>query len=132
MVKIPLNAHVFYIKNPSKIPAATAEPITPATFGLGALSFVIATASGVIFVKIFNLFLKKDNKINPLIGNAGVSAVPDSARISQVVCRIIFQTYYLRDTCRIRYGRYTCITDQRIDLIIFLQEEVEYLHEDHT
>jgi len=54
-------------------------------FGLGALSFVIATASGVIFVKIFNLFLKKGNKINPLIGNAGVSAVPDSARISQVV-----------------------------------------------
>lgn len=54
-------------------------------FFLGALSFVIATASGVIFVKIFNLFLGKNNKINPLIGNAGVSAVPDSARISQVV-----------------------------------------------
>jgi len=54
-------------------------------FGLGALSFVIATASGVLFVKLFNLFLSKDNKINPLIGNAGVSAVPDSARISQVV-----------------------------------------------
>ena len=54
-------------------------------FMLGALSFVIATASGVIFVKIFNLFLKKDSKINPLIGNAGVSAVPDSARISQIL-----------------------------------------------
>lgn len=54
-------------------------------FGLGALSFVIATASGVLFVKLFNLFLSKDNKINPLIGNAGVSAVPDSARISQTV-----------------------------------------------
>lgn len=54
-------------------------------FGLGALSFIIATASGVMFVKFFNLFLKKENKINPLIGNAGVSAVPDSARISQVV-----------------------------------------------
>ena len=40
-------------------------------FALGALSFVIATASGVIFVKIFNIFLKKGNKINPLIGNAG-------------------------------------------------------------
>ena len=52
-------------------------------FMLGALSFIIATASGVLFVKFFNLFLKKDNKINPLIGNAGVSAVPDSARISQ-------------------------------------------------
>ncbi len=54
-------------------------------FGIGALSFIIATASGVLFVKLFNLFLKKENKINPLIGNAGVSAVPDSARVSQIV-----------------------------------------------
>ena len=64
-------------------------------FALGALSFVIATASGVIFVKIFNLFLKKGNKINPLIGNAGVSAVPDSARISQVVGLEYDPTNYL-------------------------------------
>ncbi len=54
-------------------------------FVLGAISFILATAAGVLFVKFFNLFLKKDNKINPLIGNAGVSAVPDSARISQVL-----------------------------------------------
>ena len=54
-------------------------------FALGALSFVIATASGVIFVKIFNIFLKKGNKINPLIGSAGVSAVPMAARVSQNV-----------------------------------------------
>jgi oxaloacetate decarboxylase beta subunit len=54
-------------------------------FAIGALSFVIATIAGILFVKIFNLFLSKDNKINPLIGNAGVSAVPDSARISQVL-----------------------------------------------
>ena len=54
-------------------------------FALGAFSFIVATASGVLFVKIFNLMLKKDDKINPLIGNAGVSAVPDSARISQIV-----------------------------------------------
>ncbi len=54
-------------------------------FVIGALSFVIATATGVLFVKFMNLFLKKENKINPLIGNAGVSAVPDSARISQTV-----------------------------------------------
>lgn len=54
-------------------------------FILGAVSFIIATAAGVLFVKFFNLFLKKGNKINPLIGNAGVSAVPDSARISQVL-----------------------------------------------
>ncbi|MFO7868748.1 MAG: sodium ion-translocating decarboxylase subunit beta [Bacteroidales bacterium] len=52
-------------------------------FGLGALSFVIATTGGVLFAKFMNLFLPKDNKINPLIGNSGVSAVPDSARVSQ-------------------------------------------------
>jgi len=54
-------------------------------FILGAASFVIATTAGVLFVKLFNLFLKEGNKINPLIGNAGVSAVPDSARVSQNV-----------------------------------------------
>ena len=60
--------------------------LTPASvkiFSLGALSFVMATCAGIFFVKFFNLFLKEGNKINPLIGNAGVSAVPDSARISQ-------------------------------------------------
>ncbi len=54
-------------------------------FGLGLLSFVIATACGVLFVKFMNLFCKEGRKINPLIGNAGVSAVPDSARVSEVV-----------------------------------------------
>ncbi|MGL5015068.1 MAG: sodium ion-translocating decarboxylase subunit beta [Bacteroidales bacterium] len=54
-------------------------------FVLGALSFIIATSTGVLFVKFFNIFLSKDNKINPLIGNSGVSAVPDSARISHHV-----------------------------------------------
>ncbi|CCY34567.1 MAG TPA: sodium ion-translocating decarboxylase subunit beta [Candidatus Coprenecus stercorigallinarum] len=54
-------------------------------FILGAFSFMVATFGGVMFVKIFNLFLKPGNKINPLIGNAGVSAVPDSARVSQLV-----------------------------------------------
>lgn len=54
-------------------------------FALGAGSFVIATFGGVMFVKILNLFLKEGKKINPLIGNSGVSAVPDSARVSQVV-----------------------------------------------
>ncbi|HCK40093.1 MAG: glutaconyl-CoA decarboxylase subunit beta [Planctomycetaceae bacterium] len=52
-------------------------------FGLGALSFAIATASGVLFAKFMNLFLKE--KINPLLGAAGVSAVPDSARVVQMV-----------------------------------------------
>ena len=51
-------------------------------FAVGACAFIIATASGVCFVKIMNLFLPKDSKINPLIGNAGVSAVPMAARIS--------------------------------------------------
>ena len=64
-------------------------------FGLGALSFLIATASGVLFVKFFNLFLKDENKINPLIGNAGVSAVPDAARISQEVGLKYDNTNYL-------------------------------------
>ena len=54
-------------------------------FILGAFSFVIATFAGVLFVKFFNLFLKEGNKINPLIGNAGVSAVPDAARVSNNV-----------------------------------------------
>lgn len=54
-------------------------------FALGAASFVIATFGGVMFVKIINLFLKEGNKMNPLIGNAGVSAVPDSARVSQII-----------------------------------------------
>ena len=51
-------------------------------FMLGFMAFVIASASGVLFVKLFNLFLPQSKKINPLIGNAGVSAVPMSSRIS--------------------------------------------------
>ncbi|MDE6559534.1 MAG: sodium ion-translocating decarboxylase subunit beta, partial [Muribaculaceae bacterium] len=51
-------------------------------FGLGFLAFIIASSAGVLSVKIFNLFLAKNKKINPLIGNAGVSAVPMAARIS--------------------------------------------------
>ncbi|MCG8618894.1 MAG: sodium ion-translocating decarboxylase subunit beta [Desulfobacterales bacterium] len=47
-------------------------------FLLGAVAFSIATASGVIFAKIMNLFMKE--KINPLLGASGVSAVPGSAR----------------------------------------------------
>jgi oxaloacetate decarboxylase beta subunit len=50
-------------------------------FGLGAISFVIATMGGLLFAKLMNMFLKGDNRINPLIGAAGVSAVPDSARV---------------------------------------------------
>ncbi len=51
-------------------------------FGLGALAFCIATGSGILFAKFMNLFTK--NKINPIIGAAGVSAVPLAARVCQV------------------------------------------------
>ena len=56
-------------------------------FLLGLISFVIATICGVLFAKFMNLFAREGHKINPLIGNAGVSAVPDSARVSEVVGR---------------------------------------------
>jgi carboxybiotin decarboxylase len=62
--------------------------LTPASvgiFALGAVSFMIATTGGVLFAKFMNLFLSEENKINPLIGNSGVSAVPDSARVSQMI-----------------------------------------------
>ena len=55
--------------------------VTPKALGiffLGAVAFSIATASGLIFAKFMNLFLKE--KINPLLGASGVSAVPGSAR----------------------------------------------------
>ncbi|HPE55068.1 MAG TPA: sodium ion-translocating decarboxylase subunit beta [Bacteroidales bacterium] len=52
-------------------------------FVLGALSFMVATAGGIMFAKVMNVFLPKENRINPLVGAAGVSAVPDSARVVQ-------------------------------------------------
>ena len=64
-------------------------------FLLGLLSFVIATMCGVLFVKFMNLFCKEGRKINPLIGNAGVSAVPDAARVSQNVGREIDKNNHL-------------------------------------
>ncbi|MBU0983407.1 MAG: sodium ion-translocating decarboxylase subunit beta [candidate division Zixibacteria bacterium] len=60
--------------------------LTPASikiFALGATSFMIATASGVLFAKLMNYVSKKP--LNPIIGAAGVSAVPDSARVCQMV-----------------------------------------------
>lgn len=53
--------------------------------GLGVLAFIFGTIGGVLFAKFMNLFSKK--KINPLIGSAGVSAVPMAARISQKVAQ---------------------------------------------
>ncbi len=55
---------------------------TLAILGLGVIAFGVSTATGVLMAKFMNLFSK--NKINPLIGSAGVSAVPMAARVSQV------------------------------------------------
>lgn len=66
---------------------ATAERfLSVQTIGIlimGVVAFGVSTAGGVLFAKVMNLFLK--NKINPLIGSAGVSAVPMAARVSQKV-----------------------------------------------
>lgn len=70
--------------------------LTPRSIGifvLGAASFMVATAAGVLFAKGINLFTKQ--KINPLLGAAGVSAVPDSARVVQLVGNSEDPTNYL-------------------------------------
>ncbi len=72
-------------------------------FMLGALAFSVATASGVLFAKFLNLFLKE--KINPLVGAAGVSAVPDSARVVQMVAREEDKTNFFAYA---RYGPQCC------------------------
>jgi carboxybiotin decarboxylase len=59
------------------------KPESVLIFILGAASFMVATAGGLLFAKVMNLFLSDENKLNPLIGAAGVSAVPDSARVVQ-------------------------------------------------
>lgn len=57
------------------------RPQTLAIFGLAALAFAVSTAGGVLMAKFVNLFRKEP--INPLIGAAGVSAVPMAARVAQ-------------------------------------------------
>ncbi|MBO5380104.1 MAG: sodium ion-translocating decarboxylase subunit beta [Clostridia bacterium] len=68
---------------------ATAETFlqwkTIIIIAMGIVAFGVATASGVLIAKLMNLFLPKGKKINPLIGSAGVSAVPMAARVSQKV-----------------------------------------------
>ena len=61
------------------------KPTSLKIFALGAVAFIVAMTSGILFAKIMNVFSK--NKINPLIGAAGVSAVPDSARVAQTVAQ---------------------------------------------
>lgn len=58
------------------------KPQSVVIFAMGAVAFMIGTASGVLFAKLMNVF--SSNKINPLIGSAGVSAVPMAARVSHV------------------------------------------------
>ena len=66
---------------------ATAEaflnPRTLFILVLGVIAFGMGTAGGVLLAKVMNFFSKDENKINPLIGSAGVSAVPMAARVSQ-------------------------------------------------
>jgi sodium ion-translocating decarboxylase, beta subunit len=52
---------------------------------LGLVAFIVGTAGGVVMAKFMNIFLPEGKKINPLIGSAGVSAVPMAARVSQKV-----------------------------------------------
>lgn len=61
------------------------KPQSVVIFLMGAASFALATVSGILFAKVMNLFLKE--KINPLLGSAGVSAVPHAARVAQVVAQ---------------------------------------------
>jgi len=56
-------------------------------FALGCVAFAFSTAGGLALAKLMNLFLPEGKKINPLIGSAGVSAVPMAARVSQNVAR---------------------------------------------
>ena len=68
---------------------ATAEAFlnvkTLMILAMGIVAFGVASACGVLFAKLMNLFLPEGKKINPLIGSAGVSAVPMAARVSQKV-----------------------------------------------
>lgn len=57
------------------------EPETALIFAIGVLAFAFDTVGGVLFAKLVNLFLKK--KVNPMIGAAGISAFPMSARVIQ-------------------------------------------------
>ena len=76
--------------------AKAAVFLTPKTLGiiaLGLIAFAFGTVGGVVFAKIMNIFSKE--KVNPLIGSAGVSAVPMAARVSQRVGQEADPTNYL-------------------------------------
>ncbi len=79
IVSILLSLGVGSQMTPEKIINANSLGI----IALGLLAFAVATATGILMAKLMNLFLKE--KINPLIGSAGVSAVPMAARVSNKV-----------------------------------------------
>jgi carboxybiotin decarboxylase len=81
IVSILLSLGVGSQMTPEKI----INPNSLGIIALGLLAFCIATAGGVLMAKLMNLFLPKGQKINPLIGSAGVSAVPMAARVSNKV-----------------------------------------------
>jgi oxaloacetate decarboxylase beta subunit len=57
------------------------RPETLLILGLGLIAFIFDTAGGVLFAKFLNIFLKKENKLNPMIGAAGISAFPMAGRV---------------------------------------------------
>jgi oxaloacetate decarboxylase beta subunit len=59
------------------------QPATLLILGMGLVAFIFDTAGGVMFAKLLNLFRKKNDKFNPMIGAAGISAFPMSARVIQ-------------------------------------------------
>ena len=59
------------------------SPMTLGILAMGIVAFMCGTAGGVLLAKFMNIFLPEGKKINPLIGSAGVSAVPMAARVSQ-------------------------------------------------
>ena len=71
------------------------NPSTIKIMVMGVVAFGVASACGVLFAKLMNCFLKEGNKINPLIGSAGVSAVPMAARVSQMVGQEENPSYFL-------------------------------------
>ena len=83
-----MNIVVIFLGLTVGAPATANAFLNPSTIKImvmGVVAFGVASACGVLFAKLMNCFLKEGNKINPLIGSAGVSAVPMAARVSQKV-----------------------------------------------
>ena len=81
IVSILLSLGVGAQMTPEKI----MNPSSLGIIALGLVAFAFATVGGLLMAKLMNVFLPKDKKINPLIGSAGVSAVPMAARVTNKV-----------------------------------------------